>query len=277
MSPADREILIESMRSERNPNPNPPDHAIRLLEETCERTGLSWKQRHVYLIQRGGKWQVTVSIDGFRLIANQDPEYAGQDGPLWCMAPDGAWTDIPPDKEPYACKVGAVRNKAGVLSTTWGVAKFKDYNPGMGLWKKFPSTMIAKCAEMLALRKALPGKLGGLYGVEEMDQAEQKTKPTVTGYAGHDGQQLTATTEPAKTRRAATKATASEQKSEPEQTQAVVNSGASWSEAIQEARTLEELKAVGQKILVAVSDKDERDTLNKVYTERKAKLLEEQK
>lgn len=176
MITADREILIESMRSEKNPNPNPPEHATRLLEETCTRTGLDWKQRHCYLLNRGGKWGVTVSIDGFRLVANQDPEYAGQDGPYWTTGPDQPWTDVPPTKTPYAAKVGVIRNKNGSLVTTWGIAKYEDYNAGSPMWRKFASTMIAKCAEALALRKALPGRLGGLYTVEEMDQADKPAK-----------------------------------------------------------------------------------------------------
>lgn len=165
-------MLVESMKNDRNPNPQVPDHAIRLLEETCERTGLDWKLRHVYLIQRGGKWQVTVSIDGFRLVANADPEYAGQEGPFWTTGPDAGWSDIPPAKQPYAAKVGVVRNKGGVLVTTWGVAKFDDYNARSPMWTKMGPTMNAKCAEALALRKALPGKLGGLYTIEEMDRAD---------------------------------------------------------------------------------------------------------
>lgn len=169
----DRQILIESMRNDRNPNPVVPPYAEKMLEDTCAATGLDWKQRHVYLIQRGGKWQVTTSIDGFRLVANRDPEYAGQEGPFWTDSATGAWTDIPPDKTPYAAKVGVVRNKNGVLVTTWGVAKFNDYNAGSPMWKKMGPTMVAKCAEALALRKALPGKLGGLYTIEEMEQAEK--------------------------------------------------------------------------------------------------------
>lgn len=152
----------------------PPPVAVRLLEETCERTGLNWKLRHVYLVKRGGKWQVTLSIDGFRLIANSDENYAGQAGPFWTMGPGEPWLDIPPDKQPYAAKVGVYRK--GQAEPTWGVAKFSDYDPRTPIWRKFPSTMIAKCAEMLALRKALPGKLGGLYGDAEMDQADVKTK-----------------------------------------------------------------------------------------------------
>lgn len=176
MNKDDKQILIESMRNQRNPNPVIPDYALKMLEDTCERTGLDWKLRHVYLIERGGKWQVTTSIDGFRLVANADAEYAGQEGPLWTTGPDQPWTDIPPAKEPYAAKIGVVRNKGGVCVTTYGVAKFSDYNAGSPMWKKMGPTMIAKCAEALALRKALPGKLGGLYTIEEMEQAEPKAK-----------------------------------------------------------------------------------------------------
>lgn len=171
MTPEDKEILIASLTKEKDGKtivPKVPDHAIRLLEETCSRTGLDWRLRHCYLIERGGKWRVELSIDGFRAIAGAQADYDGQDGPYYTMAPDGQWTDVPPDKEPYAAKVG-IRRK-GQSSPTYATAKFKDYQTG-AMWKKFPSTMTAKCAEMLALRKAFPNVLGGLYGAEEMSQA----------------------------------------------------------------------------------------------------------
>lgn len=147
----------------------PPDYAVRLLEDTCARTGLEWKRRHVYLMERGGKWSVTLSIDGFRLIGSSDSEYAGQEGPYWVTSSEGTWSDIPPSGPVYAAKVG-IKHRNGI--TTWGVAKFADYKAGM-MWDKFPSTMSAKCAEMLAWRKAMPGRLGGLYGLEEMAQADK--------------------------------------------------------------------------------------------------------
>jgi len=115
-----------------------------------------------------------LSIDGFRLIGAQDADYAGQVGPFWTLGAEGPWTDIPPDGPIYAAKVG-IKHKNG--ATTWGVAKYRDYEAGP-LWKKFPSTMVSKCAEMLAWRKAFPGKLGGLYGVEEMAQvSKEAAKP----------------------------------------------------------------------------------------------------
>jgi hypothetical protein len=161
----DYEILVNTMASREKP----PEYAIKLLEDTCQRTGLDWKLRHLYLMSRGGKWMVTLSIDGFRLIGSQDSEYAGQEGPFWVTEASGTWSDIPPDGPVYAAKVG-IKHRNGVV--TWGVAKFKDYKAGP-MWDKFPSTMSAKCAEMLAWRKAFPGRLGGLYGLEEMAQADK--------------------------------------------------------------------------------------------------------
>jgi len=93
MDAQDKALLLETLRKDGEPLPKVPDTALHQLEETCKTTGLDWRLRHVYLIQRGGKWRVELSIDGFRAIANAQPDYDGQET-FWTMGPDQPWTDV---------------------------------------------------------------------------------------------------------------------------------------------------------------------------------------
>lgn len=124
----------------------------------------------------GIKLQVGITIDGFRVIAERTGKYSGQEGPYWC-GPDGEWKDVWLAKgPPTACKVGVLRSD--FQQTLWAVANFAGYSQGQGLWNRIPEQMIAKCAEMLALRKAFPNDLGGLYGKEELGDVEEQVVPS---------------------------------------------------------------------------------------------------
>src|SRR5689334_3401011 len=86
-----------------------PVSSVDLLLHISRATGLDPLQRQLYLIGRGGKWQVQTSIDGFRLVASRSGEYEGQAGPQWCGA-DGEWKDVwLAGSKPAASRVGVYR------------------------------------------------------------------------------------------------------------------------------------------------------------------------
>ena len=160
------------MLKRQNPNVGVDDFAI--FVQTCQRLGLDPFSRQIYLIVRGGKPTTQVSIDGLRLVAHRTGEYLGQTEEQWC-GPDGewrgAWLESTP---PAAARIGVYRK--GNASPTYAVATFAEYAQGAngrpsGMWAKMPARMLLKCAEAIALRKAFPAELSGVYTEDEMAQA----------------------------------------------------------------------------------------------------------
>lgn len=166
------------------------DDELSLFVNQCKRTGLDPFTRQIYFMKdKGGKVTIVTSIDGFRLIADRSNKYQGQREPLWCGA-DGVWTDVwLSDQPPKAAKVGVW--KEGFKEPTYAIAIFEEYCGRYGyddsygkykkgdltfMWQKMPALMIAKVAEALALRKAFPNDLSGIYSTEEAQTFAEEPK-----------------------------------------------------------------------------------------------------
>lgn len=166
--------------------PKCSDEELALFGQVCQRTGLDPFARQIYAISRWDKqagcekMSIQTSIDGYRLIADRTGKYAGSET-FWCGA-DGDWKDVWLSAE-YPAAAKTMVYKLGSDRFFSGVALFSDYKQEFyskqdnsyklsPMWKKMPTTMIAKCSEALALRKAFPAELSGLYTREEMMQSE---------------------------------------------------------------------------------------------------------
>jgi phage recombination protein Bet len=146
------------------------DQELALFLAQCQRTSLDPFSRQIYWIKRGAQGSTQVSIDGFRVIAERSGEMDGQDL-AWC-GEDGAWVDVWLKKEPPAAARVLVYRK-GCSKPFPGIAKWAEYaQPSSPMWSKMPANQLAKCAEALALRKAFPHQLSGLYTPDEMAQAD---------------------------------------------------------------------------------------------------------
>lgn len=126
--------------------------------------------RQIYFVKRWDKvkrtevWSCQASIDGLRTIAERSGRYNGQDEPEFI-------TDEK-SQELSCCKVKVYRKDFD--RPTVGVAYWSEYaqytkeGKLTHFWAEKPHIMLSKCAEALALRKAFPEDMSGLYVPEEM-------------------------------------------------------------------------------------------------------------
>jgi phage recombination protein Bet len=174
------------------------DAELAAFLHECQRRKLDPFTRQIYLIGRydsrkGRKvYRSQTSIDGFRLIARRAADKSGID----YSYEDTIWFDEQgqrheiwlSSKPPAGAKVVVIRNG----SRFDAVARFGAYvqmdrngNP-TGQWRNMADVMVAKCAEALALRKAFPEDLGGIYTEEEMAQADNPQRVTATAEVVRD-------------------------------------------------------------------------------------------
>lgn len=172
-SEAQLKVIQELSKDQYDNVVDPEDPVLTLFLHKCQRTKLDPFSGQIYLVRKG-KYTIQTGIDGYRIIAQRTGEYAGQEGPFWCGR-NAVFREIwleGSDNPPAGAKVGIYRK--GFIKPVWGTAAWGSYGSYKSVWKKMPDVMLAKCAEALALRKAFPDDLAGIYTAEEMAQAEEE-------------------------------------------------------------------------------------------------------
>ncbi len=116
-------------------------------------------EKNVYAIPYGEKYSLVTSVDyarkvGMRsgVVGKTAPIYEEKDGKI------------------ISCEVTIKRKVGNDIGDFSAKVYFSEYTTGRNLWTSKPRTMIAKVAEMHALRMACPEELSQMYTVEEMGE-----------------------------------------------------------------------------------------------------------
>lgn len=142
------------------------DAELKLFLYDCSRRGIHPLDRLLHFTKRGGRYTPVTSIDFMRAQAAMSGEMAGSDDPVFLAEDESG--------RPLAALVTVYRLTQGQRFGYAATARWSEYCPDNApMWKRMPFTMLGKCAEALALRKAFPQQLAGLYSREEMDQADK--------------------------------------------------------------------------------------------------------
>jgi hypothetical protein len=116
-------------------------------------------EKNVYAIPFKDNYSLITSIDYARKIGMRSgivgvsaPTYEEKEGQI------------------INCSVTVKRKVGEYVGEYTAMVYFSEYSTGYNLWKTKPRTMIAKVAEMHALRKACPEELSQAYVEEEMEK-----------------------------------------------------------------------------------------------------------
>lgn len=154
-----------------------PDEDLMLFLYTAKRTGLDPLAKQIYAIYRWDsrlgreKMTIQIGIDGMRLAAQRTKEYAGSADAEFTPADESSPTPLKATVTVYKLNKKTGERMPTTATARWNeyCQKTKDGNP-MGLWRQMPYNQLSKCAEALALRKAFPNELSGVYSEDEMGQ-----------------------------------------------------------------------------------------------------------
>lgn len=134
-------------------------------------------EKNVYAIKYGNAYSLITSIDYARKTGMKSG-VCGKSEPVYEDDTNG---------KPVTCTVTVKRNVGGYVGDYTAKVYFSEYSTGKQLWASKPRTMIAKVAEMHALRMACPEALSQLYVEEEVIRETTPVEPEVDTNALEEG------------------------------------------------------------------------------------------
>lgn len=119
-------------------------------------------EKNVYAISYGQTYSLVTSIDYARKIGMRSG-VVGKSEPIYTEKSTG---------EIVTCSVTIKRKTNGEIGDFTSKVYFSEYTTGRNLWTAKPRTMIAKVAEMHALRMACPEEMSQVYVEEELEKTD---------------------------------------------------------------------------------------------------------
>ena len=163
------------------------DDELKMFIQVCKGAQLNPFLKQVFLVPRWDSREgkevraIQVSIDGFRSIAESSGAYAGNEDPIFDGETIIKLAGKPDLTVPNKATVTVYKALDGQRYAFTATARWTEYYPGakMGFqWHTRPFLMLGKCAEALALRKAFPKLLSGMYEEAEMANTQEQ-KPVL--------------------------------------------------------------------------------------------------
>lgn len=124
-------------------------------------------EKNVYAVKFGSGYTLITSIDYARKVGMRSG-VVGKSAPVYTEAENG---------KILTCTVTVKRKVNDYVGDYTATVYFDEYNTGKNLWATKPRTMIAKVAELHALRSACPEEMSQVYVEEEIEK--EKTPEVV--------------------------------------------------------------------------------------------------
>ena len=154
------------------------DLEFQMFMEVARTMGLSPLQKQIHAVMRWDnqekrqKMVIQTGIDGYRLIAARTGAHLG--------TTDAVYGPLNTDGYPEWAQVTTKRLVHGQVAEFPATAYWDEYvqttreGKPNSMWRGRPRGQLGKCAEALALRKAFPAELSGVYSDIEMQQADSE-------------------------------------------------------------------------------------------------------